>query len=293
MHVERLLDSQEIERLRHQARQLSGHWHSGNSRLSGPFNSPQRGSGMELEDLRPYQSGDDVRHIAWRASARSALPISKVFRAEQQQRVLLLIEQHPGMGFASRGELKAAVASRAGSLICFAALNQGAEVGGILAREKPRFFDASKSLDRTLAFIGAINQTPGQHAVSDSAAQLAQLQALARRDDRIYLISDFHGWNADIKGRLSQLSEQHRVHALQIIDQGEQTLPAIGKLRLRSPFDGSEQVIDTDNAELRRQYAATMAERQTQLSELLRSCGVHHQQLHTDDDIFHRLASAL
>ena len=293
MNFERLLDSQEIERLRHQARQLPAHWHSGNSRLSGPFISPQRGSGMELEDLRPYQTGDDVRHIAWRASARSALPISKVFRAEQQQRILLLVEQHPGMGFASRGELKAAVASRASSLICFAALNQGAEVGGILARDKSRFFDASKSIEQTLAFIGAINQAPGQHPTRDSARHLAQLQRLAHRDDRIYLISDFQGWDTRLKGLLNQLSEQHRVHAMQIVDQGEQELPAIGKLRLRSPFDGREQVIDTNNAQLRRQYAETMAQRQTQLDALLRGCGIYHQQLHTDDDIFHGLPSTL
>jgi len=348
MDSESLLNAHELELLRFQAQRLPGYRAHGTSQLSGAQLSLQRGAGLELEDLRPYQFGDDVRHIAWRTSARSGRPISKVFRAERRQRILLLVEQHPGMGFATRGELKATVASRTTALISFAALRQGAEIGGMLVGQKTRFFQPASQLDQTLLMIGAVNRLPrrqpyfngpqlnppsckegvrgwwsnkiGQSISKrlnvfaspppspllqgggvthqsclpiDPANSIKQLQMLAQRHDTIYLISDFQHWSEEPHTPLAQLAEWHNLHALQIIDQGEQQLTAVGKLRIRSPFDGSELIIDTDNAQLRRQYATSMAAKQAQLEQLFRRSGVKHHHLYTDADILNPLAQAL
>lgn len=291
---EALLSARELERLRFQAGRLGGLRARGTSPLSGPQTAWQRGAGLELEDLRPYQLGDDVRHIAWRASARSGRPISKVFRAERRQRILVLVEQHPGMAFATRGELKAAVASRACALTGFAALRQGAEIGGMVAGRETRFFPPGANLERALALIGAANRAPGHdHPGVDPSASLMHLQQLARRRDTIYLISDFQHWTNALRTPLSQLAERHPVYALQVMDTGEQTLTPVGRLRIRSPFDGRERLIDTDDAELRRRYAAAMQQKQTQLEQLLRRAGVAHQRLYTDQDILPALAQAL
>lgn len=282
---ETLLSARELQRLRFQAGRLGSLRARGSSALSGPQPAWQRGSGLELEDLRPYQWGDDVRHIAWRASARSGRPISKVFRAERRQRILMLVEQHPGMGFATRGELKAAVAARACALIGFAALRQGAEIGGMVVGRDTGYFPPGAHLDRALALIGAANRAPGHdYPGVDPAASLARLQHLARRQDSLYLISDFQHWGQDLLPTLGQLAERHPVHALQVMDAGEQTLTPVGRLRIRSPFDGREQVIDSDDADLRRRYAEAMAARQAELGQLFRRSGVRHQHLHTDTD---------
>jgi len=294
MQTEALLSARELELLRFQAQRLPQYRAHGTSQLSGAQRSLQRGAGMELEDLRPYQIGDDVRHIAWRATARSGRPISKVFRAERRQRILLLIEQQPGMAFATRGELKAAVACRATALISFAALRQGAEVGAMLVGKENQFFQASTQLDQTLAMIGQVNHHPGHdYTPAEPVNTIKQLQQLAQRHDTIYLLSDFHNWTDELTTPLAQLAEWHNLQALQIIDRGEQTLTAVGKLRIRSPFDGSECVIDTDNAQLRQEYAASMAARQQQLEQLLRRSGVQHHPLYTDADIMAPLAQAL
>lgn len=294
MAAEALLSAHELELLRFQAQRLPGYRTHGTSQLSGAQLSLQRGAGLELEDLRPYQFGDDVRHIAWRTSARSGRPISKVFRAERRQRILLLIEQHPGMGFASRGELKATVASRTTALICFAALRQGAEIGGMLVGQQNRFFQPASQLDQALLLIGQANHHPGHdYTVADPANSIKQLQMLAQRHDTIYLISDFQHWPEALHTPLAQLAEWHNLHALQIIDQGEQTLTPVGKLRIRSPFDGSELIIDTDNAQLRQQYATSMTAKQLQLEQLFHRSAVQHHRLYTDADILSPLAQAL
>ncbi len=294
MADEVLLSPRELELLRFQAQRLPQTRARGSSPLSGAQLSMQRGAGLELEDLRPYQIGDDIRHIAWRTSARSGRPISKVFRAEKRQRMLLFIEQHPGMTFATRGELKAAVASRATALICFAALRQGAEIGGMVAGRQIKHFQPAIRLEQTLPLIGAANINPGHDfAAPDPADSLRQLQHLANRHDSIYLISDFQHWSEAQQTPLSQLTEHHNLHALQIIDQGEQSLTAVGKLRIRSPFDSNELIIDTDNAQLRQQYAASMADKQTQLEQLFRRSGIPHHHLYTDVDMLPTLAQAL
>lgn len=293
MHDSSLLTAQDLELLRLQARQLDFGRLSGSSTVHGEQRSPQRGMGMELEELRSYQLGDDVRHIAWRASARSNMPVTKVFRAERQQRILLLIEQHGGMLFATEGELKATCAARLTALLAFAAQQQRAEVGAVIMGEEPHHFGYSSRLDQILALIGAVAATPAPQSRPAPAGVLAQGQRLSRRDDTLFIISDFSHWDDALAPALQQLGESRQVTALQIIDRGEQQLPAIGRMRLRSPYSGAEVVIDSGNAALRQRYENAMSEKQQQLTALLQRCGVRHLRLHTDDALHLRLAEAL
>lgn len=288
------LTSQDLELLRFQAQSLLKGRATGSSPLSGEQRSLYRGMGMELEELRAYQLGDDVRHIAWRASARSNLPVTKVFRAERQQRVLLLVDQHPGMGFATQGELKASCAARVAALLTFAVLTQQGEVGGVVAQQQLHHFGYSNRLDQGLALIGAACTAPEQKSSSTSIAELlTQALRISGRGDSVFIISDFSRWNKSLTALLLQLSEARQLTAIQIIDKGEQSLPALGKLRLRSPYSGKEAVIDSDNATLRQQYATAMLQQQQQVESLLQRCGVRHLRLHTDDDIFKTLAASL
>ena len=289
-----LLTSHDLELLRLQAQSLFNNRTTGSSALSGEQHSLQRGMGMELEELRAYQLGDDVRHIAWRASARSNLPITKVFRAERQQHVLLLVEQHPGMGFATRGELKAACAARVTALLTFATLAQRGEVGGLIAQQQLHHFCYSNRLDQGLALIGTASIAPTQHQTTTSINDLlTQAQRLSRRGDSVFIISDFSRWDKSLTAPLLQLSESRQLTAIQIIDRGEQTLPALSKLRLRSPYSGEEAIIDSNNVALRQQYAEAMEQQQQQVATVLQHCGVRHLRLHTDDDVFKTLVASL
>ena len=289
-----LLTTGDLELLRLQAKSLLTSHTAGSSLISGEQRSLHRGIGMELEELRAYQLGDDVRHIAWRASARSNLPITKVFRAERQQRCLLLVEQHPGMSFATRGELKAATAARVAALLTFATLAQRGETGALIARQRLHHFGYSNRLESGLALIGTAAATPEQQLPNTSITELlTQAQRISRRGDSIFIISDFSRWDDSLSSQLLQLSESRQLTAIQIIDRGEQTLPTLGKLRLRSPYSGQEAIIDSSNTALRQQYEQAMQQQQTQLQALLQRCGIHHLRLHNDDNILATLAASL
>ena len=297
MQAEALLSSKELEQLRLQAQHLLQNKTTGFSPLIGLQHSPYRGSGLELEDLRLYQWGDDVRHIAWRTSARSGQPITKVFREERQERLLIAVEQHPGMAFATQGELKATIAARATALLSFAALTRKAEIGGIISSAQTAFFPYSNRLDNILALLNAATTPPTENSTPETAQTLlTQLLHLKQRGSSIYIISDFQHWNEtseeELASTLKQLSTDHPVFALQIIDKGEQKLPAVGKLRLRSPYSGTTIIIDSDNPSLRQRYQQAMTAKQQQLETLFQRCGINHQRITTDADVYQTIASA-
>ncbi|MCC6303341.1 MAG: DUF58 domain-containing protein, partial [Gammaproteobacteria bacterium] len=132
-----LLDAEEFERLR----QLALHYRSrsGRARQSpgpGRHHTATRGQGIELHDVRPYQPGDDVRHMDWRATARSGRPITKVFVEEHARRLFLFVDRRPGMMFGTRRELKAATAARAAALLAFSALAEREPVAGLVFGEE-------------------------------------------------------------------------------------------------------------------------------------------------------------
>ena len=289
-----LLSNQDLEQLRQQAEALLRRPLAGSSPLSGEQSSTQRGMGVELEDLRPYQIGDDVRHIAWRTTARSNSPITKVFRAERLQRILLIADQHPGMGFATRGELKATKAAKTAALIAFAGLRQRAEIGALINAQKTTHFPYSNRLNSVLEIIGGCSQAPAQFSdITPVEKLLTQAQRTSQRGDTLFIISDFAHWQPELIQRLRPITATREVHALQIFDEGEQSLIDVGRLKLRSPFDGSEAIINTSNALLRKRYTQAMAQKQQQLEQLFRSSEVVHHTIHTNVDTAQRLATVL
>ena len=281
-----LLSDTEFEHLAAQARQLVQQRQTrGAGHFAGPHITTQRGPGLELQDLRAYQYGDEVRHIAWRASARSSRPLVKVFHAERRQRRLIWLDQHPGMAFATRGELKAARALRASALIGFAALQQQAEIGAIVSNNTDHFFPFSGRLHQWLRLLGVANQTPElKQQTTTPQLQLQHLDRLATRDTELLLISDFQHWDDSLQTAIAPLAAKCKVTALQIIDRGELDLPDAGKVRLISPFNGNTHVIDSSNPQLRRRYRELMEQRQNNTSSLLKRNNIQHTLLYTDDN---------
>ena len=257
----------------------------------GPRPSLYRGQGLELHDLRSYQHGDDVRHIAWRASARGGPPLVKIFHAEQRQRRFLMVDQHTGMAFGTGPSLKAATAVRCVAALAFMAISRHDDVGGLIVGDSEHACPYASSIDHVLAILRRANHLPRQRHWSRPplAATLQRVRHLAGERTTVHFISDFHDWDERLAGPLAALGEYRELHALQIIDAGEQQLPAAGKLRLISPFNGQRYVVDSDDADLRRRYREHMQQRQEQLQDLLRRHGVRHHRIDTHDDVFEAL----
>lgn len=256
--------------------------------LAGPFASAQRGLGLELYESRPYRTGDEPRHIDWRATARSGRPMTKVFRAEKQRSIFLIVDRSPSMAFATRGELKAALAARVAAVLGFTAIAAREPVAGAVADEQLQLFPGTRRAESLLPLLqaAAAPLLPG----NADALKLAQIQTWEWLDKAapphatVYLLSDLQFLTHPLQGALARLAARRDVWALQILDPSEATLPDAGVLRLRSPGGGMSVVVDTSNKRLREAYAQRMAQRHAEQSALLAASNIQLRQLRTNLD---------
>ena len=127
-----LLNDAELQRLRTLIMNQQSTHPMVNSLTTGPHRSYQHGQGMERLDVRAYQSGDDIRHMDWRATARSAKPITKVFVAERQKQALMVVDRRNSMYFGTRQEIKAVTAARVAAILCFSAMSDHTAMAGLV-----------------------------------------------------------------------------------------------------------------------------------------------------------------
>ncbi|MDE1929301.1 MAG: DUF58 domain-containing protein, partial [Burkholderiales bacterium] len=129
----KLPDLDELVALRGAAQGLSLHAHRpALAQLAGGHRSAQRGRGLEFEEVRPYASGDDVRSIDWRVTARRGKPHTKLFREERERPVWIVVDLHAGLFFGSRRQTKSALALRAAARRAWAAARGGDRIGALL-----------------------------------------------------------------------------------------------------------------------------------------------------------------
>lgn len=307
-----LLSIADLEQLQSKAleRKLRSR-HRATSPIIGQRPSGFRGHGMELEDVRAYQAGDDVRYMDWRATARSGKPIMKVFREERTQGLFLMIDRRPSMHFGTRGELKAVTAARSAAILAFSALGMGDSVAGMVVENAApahpcahrtwascpadeKFFPGARDINNVLQLLRAASAPLAALPIADRhtvimSTLLAQIDRAAARGASVCLISDFKDLRAEHVPALLQLTANHEVLAVQIIDPGEETLPDAGKLRMASP-GGELFVVDTADAGLRTRYAQAMAKQHADLDQLFSRTGISLQRLYTHKDTFEQLA---
>ncbi len=272
-----------------------------NSLQTGAYVSRFRGRGMEFDESRPYQPGDDPRSIDWRVTARSTTAYTKLFREERERPVLVMVDLRANMHFATRGCFKSVNASRAAALLSWAAHYRGDRLGGLIFGDhvhhelKPRLGRRA-----ALHFVHALAdhpdwQTRTRHAGDDGEAALTRAMSSLRRVVRpgslVVLLSDFHGLSRIGQSYLSSVARHSEVLAVVLSDPFERRLPPPGRYRLLA--DEDELAIDTHSARARRDYEEAYARRSHALELYCQRYGIHHLELSTADDPVAALQTAL
>jgi uncharacterized protein (DUF58 family) len=280
-----------------------------NSLQTGAYVSHFRGRGMEFDESRPYQPGDDPRSIDWRVTARSTTAYTKLFREERERPVLVCVDLRSNMHFATRGCFKSVNASRAAALLAWAAHHRGDRLGGLIFGDtyhrelKPRLgrraalrfvhqlaehhdwpANAHQERSKSLAENDTKSADPFVQAMS-------ALRRVARPGSLIVVISDFIGFDRAAQSYLSSVARHNEVLAVFLNDPLERQLPPPGRYRIVSPDD--ELAIDTFAAAARRDYENEFAERSHDLEAFCHRYGVHLMPMSTDDDPVSTLQTAL
>lgn len=269
-----------------------------NSLQTGAYVSHFRGRGMEFDESRPYQPGDDPRSIDWRVTARSTTAYTKLFREERERPVLVCVDLRSNMHFATRGCFKSVNASRAAALLAWAAHHRGDRIGGLIFGDtthrelKPRLGRRA-----ALRFVHQLAEHADwtNRGVADNVEPFTQamsaLRRVARPGSLVVVISDFIGFSRAAQSYLSSVARHNEVLAVFMNDPLERKLPPPGRYRIVSP--DNEMLIDTYAAAARRDYENEFAERSHDLEKFCHRYGVHLMPMATDDDPVATLQTAL
>ena len=268
---------------------------------TGAYVSHFRGRGMEFDESRPYQPGDDPRSIDWRVTARSTTAYTKLFREERERPVLIMVDLRASMHFATQGCFKSVNASRAAALLSWAAHHRGDRLGGLIFGDTThRELKPKLGRQAALRFVHELVNHPDWQTTDrahgdDGEQQLTQamsaLRRVARPGSLVVIISDFQDMSRAAQAYLSSVARHNEVLALFLNDPIERQLPPPGRYRIVA---GDEELaIDTFVKAARRDYENAFAARSHALEVFCQRYGVHLLPLSTEDDPVAALQKAL
>jgi len=227
-------------------------------RHSGDLRSAHLGRGLDFEESRAYQRGDDIRDMDWRTTARTGKPYLKIYREEHQPTLHLVIDRGASMRFGTRTQLKAAQAARIAAMFAFGAAAGNGSVGATLWQPGGFMLPAGTGQDAAIRLIhAAIAPCPPLPDTSASPAfseVLRQLDFALPNGSRAVLISDFRQLNETDLSWLARLASHHEVRAIQVLDPAETELPQVGLMRFRDIVSGTTAWLDTGSRALRRAF---------------------------------------
>jgi len=251
--------------------------------FAGEYQSSFRGQGIDFDDFREYQHGDEIRFIDWNVTARMGSPYIRKFREERELAVILAVDVSGSADFGSIHFSKREAAAEAAAILGFSAAGNGDKVGLLLfAQEAILFVPAAKGTRHVLRIVREILMArPTAKGTSISAACDFLIRTL-RRKAFVFLISDF--FDDPLDKPLGKLARKHETIALQVSDPLESTLPRAGRVVLSDPETGWEVMVNTNNANLRMGYEKLMRRQLEGIQNVCKKHGIDHAQLSTDRD---------
>ncbi|MFC4698839.1 DUF58 domain-containing protein [Glaciecola siphonariae] len=269
--------------------------HKAASQMAGAERSLFKGRGMEFDEARHYQPGDDIRSIDWRVTARTGKTHTKIFREERERPIFVFLDVSASMHFGTQLLFKSVQAAHVAALICWAGVARGDKLGGIVFNDtqdiecKPRaqtknalhFLQSVVSLQNrsvTEALSNAATVERGSNAHTGGAAFLNALQRmhyLAKPGSLIHLISDCEHLSDEHLALLGDLSRHCEVQVSVIRDPFELALPPTPNTQILSVTDGSQRgtVILGESAQAQR-YQRQQRDRLTTLKNALNANGI-------------------
>jgi uncharacterized protein (DUF58 family) len=255
--------------------------------LAGAYHGARPGSGLTFAELRPYEPGDDVRHIDWNVTARQQRPYVRHFTEERALTLWLAADLSASMRFGLVGKTKADRACQAAALLASAAIQNGDRVGLLLVTDRieeellPR--NGLRHLSRVLR---SLVSGPTASRGSDLSVVPARFGRRARRS-LIVAISDFRAPLVHVAWR--RLAAKHQVIAVRVTDPLEDRLPDVGLLAAAEPETGQNVWIDTGSARAQALYQADAARRLREFERFCHETGIAAWSLSTAHDPLQRL----
>lgn len=268
--------------------------------LVGGWHSAFKGRGIEFEEVRPYQIGDDVRAIDWNVTARADEPFVKLFREERELAVMMLVDMSRSIHFGTQHQTKRELAIEASATIAMSAIKNNDKVGMTLyTDEVEKHVRPRQGARHVLRLIRELLYHEPRGVQTDPVVLLNHLSRTLHRRSVVFWLSDFvfpaYGGSvasATAPDRIEKIEKamrvfgrQHDVVPVILTDVRESVMPRVGLVRLQDSETGRQISIDTSSARVRRRYQELAAERSRRRDALLARLKWRPLVLQTGEDI--------
>jgi len=264
--------------------------------------SPFKGRGIDFEEVRRYQSGDDVRYMDWRVTARTGHPHLKLFREERERPVFFLVDFSPSMLFGTKVAFKSVIAAQISALLAWGMMKQGDRVGGVLCSDQGHAeLRPAGGRNGVLRFIHGMDAlhiaarkgkapTPLEERTPFSSA-LTRLLRTIRPGSQVFLVSDFVGMDDWGESAIYKLWMHNELCCIQVFDQLESTPPPPGVYRVSDGLSSSW--LDTGRRQTVENYRHQFESRRARVESLCTRLGLGFMSVGTHQSVPERVREGL
>ncbi len=243
--------------------------HMANDVFAGHYHSTFRGQGIEFEEVREYQPGDDVRSIDWNVTARQGHPFIKRFREERELTVMLLVDISGSQAFGTAGQLKRELVTEVGATLAFSAITNNDKVGLIAFSDAiEKHVRPAKGMRHVLRVIRELLTIEPAGRGTNIAAALEHMNRVLRRRAVVFIISDFEDQGYEKALRIAR--RRHSLIPIVVRDPREVELPGVRFVEFVDNETGKRALVDTSSAAFRRLFRQRAEEQEAARSALFR-----------------------
>ena len=224
-----------------------------NEALGGEYHSVFKGRGMEFDEVREYQYGDDIRSIDWNVSARQGRFYVKRYVEERELTVMLMVDLSASKDFGSVARMKNELAAELASLLAFSAIKNNDRVGALIFTEAvEKYIPPKKGRKHVLRVVREVLAYEPIGRKTSISTAVKYLDNVLSKKSVVFLISDF--FDEGYEKSLRVANQRHDLIAFPISDPRESALPDAGILQLLDPETGDKILVDTSLRKVREQY---------------------------------------
>ncbi|OLB98561.1 MAG: hypothetical protein AUI15_10415 [Actinobacteria bacterium 13_2_20CM_2_66_6] len=249
--------------------------------LVGTYRSVFRGSGLDFEEVREYEPGDDIRTIDWNVTARMNTPYIKKYREERELNIYLAVDVSSSAWFGTGSVSKRELAADVAALLAVTALHNNDRVGLVLFADGVReFLPPRQGRHHLLHVIRELLYAEPRRSRTEIASVADYLAKVTKKRNVVFVVSDF--LDVDFEAPLRALGHKHDVIALILNDPREVELPSVGLVALEDAESGRVGYVDTSDRAVRERFARSARERRSQRLRTFSRMGIDRVDLSTD-----------
>lgn len=251
--------------------------------FAGRYESIFKGRGMEFDEVREYQPGDDIRTIDWNVTARTGWLHVKKYVEERELTVLIVFDASGSIDFGTSKRLKRELAAEIGAVLAFAAIRNNDKVGLLVFTDEiETFVPPRKGSKHVLRIIREILHFRPRSKGTDIAQALQYAMRVIKRHSVMFCISDFR--DKGYESAITVANRRHDVVAITITDPKEVAVPRIGLLEVEDGETGERTILDFRSAEAAEAFRRVAAEVEAARKAILNRAKVDQIDLRTDRD---------